>query len=158
MRFHLEDHTEPLSDIDRTGIFARALYHTRPRRRQFLQMHARAFVRAMLGPHHGKHSELCDVRLTTKDSDDLVIFVARQIVLSDKVWGDRGHTGLHHNLAITATKVAHNPVVRRWLYGRVELAAVAQATEQDRRSAQIRLVGQFLHKRKRPEISTGLPL
>jgi hypothetical protein len=138
MRFHLEDHTEPIANIDRTSVFAWSLNDTRPCRRQFLQVHARAFVRAVLGPHHGKHPELRDIRLTPKNSDNFLVFIARQIMLSDEILGNRGHAGLHHDLAITATRGTHVPVVPDGSLGNIELAEVAQATEQDRRGLPLR--------------------
>ncbi|BFU89815.1 MAG: hypothetical protein NTAFB01_10020 [Nitrospira sp.] len=33
-----------------------------------------------------------------------MVFLARQIVLSDEVFGDERHTGLHYNRAVTETK------------------------------------------------------
>ena len=88
MRLHLEDHAQPVADIDRPGIFARPLHDTRPGRRQLFQMHARTLVRAVLGPHHGKHAEFRHIGLTPENVDDFLVLIARQIVLRDEIFGD----------------------------------------------------------------------
>ena len=54
VRLDLEDRGKSVADVDRAGIFARALQHLRAVSRQRLQMHARALVAAVLRPHHGE--------------------------------------------------------------------------------------------------------
>ena len=48
---------EPAADVDRAGVLAGSLQHARPRRRQLLEMDARALVAAVLGPHHGEDAD-----------------------------------------------------------------------------------------------------
>ena len=105
MRFHLEDHTQPVSDIDRPRVFARSLHDTRPGRRQLFQVYPRTLVGAVLGPHHREHAQFRQIGPTPKDVDDFLIFIAREVVLSDEVLGDEWHAGLYHDLAVAATKL-----------------------------------------------------
>ena len=67
VRFDLEDRGEPAADVHGAGVLAGALQHLRPFGRQRLQMHARALVAAVLGPHHREDAELGQVRLAAEE-------------------------------------------------------------------------------------------
>ena len=58
VRFDLEDGSQAVADVDGAGVLARALQHPLARRRQRLEMHARALVAAVLRPHHREDAEL----------------------------------------------------------------------------------------------------
>ena len=66
VRLDLEDRAQPVADVDRAGVLARALHDARPGRRQRLQVHARALVAAVLGPHHREQPELEQVGLAAE--------------------------------------------------------------------------------------------
>src|ERR1041384_5170753 len=95
VRLHFEDRAKPVADIHCPGILTRPLDDTRPRRRQFLQMHARTLIRAMFRPHDRKHAKLRQVRLTTEYLDDLLVLIVRQIMLRDEVFGVDLNVTLH---------------------------------------------------------------
>ena len=87
---HLEDGGLPVADVDHAGILARAADHPRRLGRQLLEVDARAFVRAMLGPHDRKDAELDQIGLAAKRVEDAVIFVGGKAVLGDDLGGDHG--------------------------------------------------------------------
>ena len=62
------------------GVFARPLQHLRSLRGQRFQVHARALVAAVLGPHHGEDAQLGQVRLAAEKRDDAVVLIAFQPV------------------------------------------------------------------------------
>ena len=68
VRLDLEDGRQPVADVDRAGVFAWSLQHTRTLGRQLPEVDARALVAAVLGPHHREDAELGDGRLTTERS------------------------------------------------------------------------------------------
>src|SRR5437667_3288 len=70
VRFDLEDRSKPLADIDGAGVLPGTLQHLRALGRQRLQVHARALIAAVLGPHHGEDAELGQVRLAAEKADD----------------------------------------------------------------------------------------
>ena len=76
--FHFESHGQSAADIDDAGIFTRPLKHVRPFGREILEIMARAFVAAVLRPHHGENAQLSVVRLAAEHLDDLLIFVGRE--------------------------------------------------------------------------------
>ena len=80
VRLDLEDSREAVTDIDRPGVLARSLQHLRSVRRQRPQVHARALVAAVLGPHHREDAELGHVRLAAEETDDALVFVGLQPV------------------------------------------------------------------------------
>src|SRR5688572_2078910 len=90
MRFDLEDGSKAVADIDGTGVLARTLQHTRAGGGQRLQMHARALVAAVLGPHHREDAELGDGRLPAERFDDALVFVWGESVPREDLVSD-GH-------------------------------------------------------------------
>ena len=80
VRFDLEDRRETFADVDGAGIFARPLQHLRSFGRQRLQMHARALVAAVLGPHDGENTELGQIRLASHEADDAFVLVGLEAV------------------------------------------------------------------------------
>ena len=76
VRFDLEDRGQAVADVDGAGVLAGPLQHARPVGRQRLQVHARALVAAVLGPHHREDAELGQVRLAAQERDDAVVLVA----------------------------------------------------------------------------------
>ena len=61
---HLEDRRLPVTNVDDARIFAGAADYPRRFCRQLFQMDARAFVAAMLRPHHREYAEFDKVGLT----------------------------------------------------------------------------------------------
>jgi hypothetical protein len=88
---HLEDRRLAVADIDHAGILARAADYLGPGGGQLLQVDARGFVAAMLGPHHAEDAELGQIRLTAHRVQDALIFLGGQAVLGDDLGGDSGH-------------------------------------------------------------------
>ena len=68
VRLDLEDRAQTVADVDRAGVLARPLHDARAGGRQRLQMHARALVAAVLGPHHREQPELQQVGLTSQQT------------------------------------------------------------------------------------------
>jgi hypothetical protein len=54
----------------------------------------------VLRPHDGKHAKLRQIRLASENLNDFLVFIAREIVLGDKVFGDQRHAGLYAALAV----------------------------------------------------------
>ena len=88
VRLDLECNGEAVADIDDSRVFTRPLQHPRASRRQSPQVNARAFVAAVLAPHHTEDAELCDCRLPLQDGDNLLIFAFREVVLREDVFTD----------------------------------------------------------------------
>ena len=78
VRLDLEDRRQAVADVDRAGVLARPLQHLRPFGRQRFQVHARALVAAVLGPHHREDPELGQVRLTTEKPHDPLVLLRLQ--------------------------------------------------------------------------------
>ena len=87
---HLEDHGEPVADIDDAGILARPLDHPRRIGRQSAQMHFRGFVRAMLVPHRREDAELGQRRFAPDQVEDALILVGLEAVFGDELRSDFG--------------------------------------------------------------------
>ena len=88
VRFDLEDRGEPVADVDRAGVLARPLQHLRPFGRQRPQVHARALVAAVLGPHHREDAELGQVRLAPEEGDDALVLVRLEAVAFENLGVD----------------------------------------------------------------------
>ena len=56
--------------------------------RQRLQVHARALVAAVLGPHHREDAELGEVRLAAHERDDALVLVGLQAVAFENLGVD----------------------------------------------------------------------
>ena len=81
VRLDLEDRRQAVADVHGAGVLARALQHARARGRQRPQMHARALVAAVLGPHHREDAELGQRRRAAAEHlDDAVVLLAREAV------------------------------------------------------------------------------
>src|SRR5262249_6622751 len=85
---------EPLADVDRARVLARALQDPRALGRQLAQEGAGALVRAVLGPHDGEHPELLERGGTPEQRHDPGPLLAREAVLVSDLGGDRpAHPG-----------------------------------------------------------------
>src|SRR3546814_4705142 len=87
---HLEDGGELLAvrafaDVDDAGILAGAADHPRRLGRQLLQLDARTFIAAMLGPHDREDTEFDEVRLAPDGVQDAIIFLGRKEIGSAHV-------------------------------------------------------------------------
>jgi hypothetical protein len=91
MALHLEDGGLPVADIDHAGILAGAADHLRAGGRQLLQVNARGFVGAMLGPHHREDAEFGQIRRSPHRVEDALIFFGGKAVLGDDFGRDLGH-------------------------------------------------------------------
>ena len=96
VRFDLEGDDVTVANIDDAGVLARALHHQLAARGQLLQMNARALVGAVLAPHHGEDAEFGVGGLAAEDTDHLVIFAGRELMLGDDF---RGKSGAHAGTA-----------------------------------------------------------
>src|SRR5437899_1042468 len=65
-------------------------------------MQARAFVGAVLAPHHAEDAELGVSRLASQQRHDFLVFVPGQLVLGDQLRSDRGGA---HTLAASAPTI-----------------------------------------------------
>ena len=83
VRFDLEDRREPVADVNGAGVLARSLQHARAGRREIAEMHARALVAAVLGPHHRENSQLGEARLAAERLDDALVLLVVQSVPFD---------------------------------------------------------------------------
>jgi hypothetical protein len=61
VRFNFKRDSVVAADIDDAGVFSRTLQHQRAASGELLQVNARAFVGAVLAPHHTEDSELGDL-------------------------------------------------------------------------------------------------
>src|SRR5262245_45312855 len=83
VRFDLENRRQPVANVDGASILAWSLQHLRPVSRQRPQMHTRAFVAAVLRPHHRENAQFRQIRLTTEKLHDALVFIALQAVAFD---------------------------------------------------------------------------
>ena len=76
MAFDLEDGRKPVTDINSTGVFTRALDNLRALGRQCLQPYFGRFVGAVLRPHGGKNTEFAEVwRAADPRQDQVPLFL-----------------------------------------------------------------------------------
>ena len=68
VRFDLERDHPAAADSDDAGVLARPLHHVFAGGRELLQMNARAFVGAVLAPHHAENAQLGVARLAAEQS------------------------------------------------------------------------------------------
>ena len=106
---HLEDRRLAVADVDHAGILARAADHPGRLGRQLLQVDARAFVGAMLGPHDREDAELDQVGLAAQRVEDALIFLGREAVLGDDFGGDAGIRSCARPLAATDATASRRP-------------------------------------------------
>ena len=100
VRLDLEDRGQPVADVDGAGVLAGPLQHLRPVGRQRLQVHARALVAAVLGPHHREDAELGQVRLAAEELHDAFVLVGLEAVAFENLWID------HRRAAASRTRGA----------------------------------------------------
>ena len=91
----LKTAAQAVADVDGAGVLAGPLQHARPVGRQRLQVHARALVAAVLGPHHREDAELGEVRLAAEERDDALVLVGREAVAFEDV-ASIGHRSMRH--------------------------------------------------------------
>src|SRR5437660_7829158 len=78
-----------VANIDDPGVFFASFNQDIwSARRKFLQFLSRIFVRAVLAPHHGKDSELGEVRFTPENFLDALEFFRSQAVLRHQLGSD----------------------------------------------------------------------
>ena len=80
VRFDLEGDRVPGADVDDPGVLARPLQNQGAARRKLLQMQPRAFVGAMLAPHHAEDSEFGVAGFAAEQRDDFVVLRRGQSV------------------------------------------------------------------------------
>ena len=90
VRLHLEDRRLPVTNVDHASIFSRAANHPRGLGRQFFQMDARAFIAAMLRPHHRENAKLDQIGLAPHCIQDALIFFLGKAMVGDDLRGDLG--------------------------------------------------------------------
>ena len=100
MALHLEDAGQlravrTFADVDHPGVLARTANHPGRLRGQFLKMQARAFVAAMLGPHHRENAQLDHVGHTPQRLQDVAVLIRRQAMRGDDFGGDFGRSLVH---------------------------------------------------------------
>ena len=101
VRFDLERDGVIVADVDDAGVFAWPLQDQLAARGQLLQVKARAFVRAMLAPHHAEDAEFGIGGLAAEQGDDLVVFRPGELVGFDDFGRHRlarSHQGGDHGL------------------------------------------------------------
>jgi len=91
VRLDLECRGVAVPDIDDTRVLSRPHEDAVAGSRQLLQVLPRAFVGAVLAPHHADDAELGEIRIAADLRDDSVVFLLRQSVLFDDVGGDGRH-------------------------------------------------------------------
>src|SRR6266550_149627 len=85
MALDFERDCPTVANVDHSRIFfARFDQNIRAGRGKLLQFLPRIFVRAMFAPHHGKNTELREVRLAPEDFLDPLEFFRRKAVLFDQ--------------------------------------------------------------------------
>ena len=94
VRFDLEDRAHAVADVDRAGVFAGPLHDARAGRRQRLQVHARALVAAVLGPHHREQAELEQVGLAAHQLLDALVLVRLDAVSFENCCVDHCHVSI----------------------------------------------------------------
>src|SRR5579884_3878020 len=76
-------------------------------------MQPRALVRAVLAPHDAEDAEFGIARLAAEDRDDLVVFLRRELVLSDEIRRDGRRAHARTAAAIidwNTTSPSHEPI------------------------------------------------
>src|SRR5713101_430877 len=79
--FDFEHHREPVSNIDDTGVLPRPLQDLRASGGKLAQETARAFVAAMLGPHHREDAEFFKSRSAAESPQDPVILISSEAMI-----------------------------------------------------------------------------
>ena len=98
---HLEDHGQPVADVDDAGVLAGPADHPRAGGRQGPQPLLRRLVGAVLVPHGREDAELGQRRLAADQLEDALVFVGLQPVGGDEVGRDGGggvHAGVQQPL------------------------------------------------------------
>jgi hypothetical protein len=91
VRFDLERDGDAVADVNDAGVFlARADQDFWRLGGKRLEQRARVFVAAMLAPHHGEDAQLGVARRAAEDLLRLGVFVRREVVLGNQLWGDGG--------------------------------------------------------------------
>ena len=88
MRFDLEGHCQPITDIDDAGVFPGTLKDSRPFGGQTLEMNARALVAAVFAPHHTEDTQLSQVGFPAEYLPNPLVLLLRQIVFGENFFGE----------------------------------------------------------------------
>ena len=86
VRFDFEGNGVIAADINDSGIFSRPLQHQLAASGQLAEMNARAFVGAMLAPHHAEDAELSVGGLAAEQRDNFLVFRPGQLMGFDYGW------------------------------------------------------------------------
>ena len=86
--FNLERDYPAAANADDSRVLARSLNHILTFGGEFAQVKSRAFVRAMLAPHHAEHAQLGIGWLASQQRDDFLVLVRRQLMLRDELRGN----------------------------------------------------------------------
>ncbi len=92
---HLEDHCQPIANVDDARILTRPLDHPGRFRREPTQVNFRGFIGTMLVPHCRKDAELSQRRLASDQVEDALILVGLEPVFGHEFGGDAGLVGDH---------------------------------------------------------------
>src|SRR5262249_33676250 len=93
VRLDLERHSKARADIDHAGVFPRPLQNARPLGGQFLEMHPRALIRAVLAPHHAEGARRGEGGVAAQEANEGVVLLGRELMLRDDLSADGGHVG-----------------------------------------------------------------
>ena len=121
---HLEDHGEPVADVDDAGILARPLDHPGRLGRQPAQMHLRGLVGAVLVPHRREDAELGQRRLAADQVEDALILVGLEPVLGDQFGGDFGFVGSRLPCDLRRSASACRPSLGETAGGRFSVTSI----------------------------------
>src|SRR6185369_3895756 len=77
----LEHRGHAAADVYRTRVLAGSLQHGFSRLRKPAEMHARALVAAVLGPHDREHAELLERRHAAEMAENVAVLVGRKAML-----------------------------------------------------------------------------
>ena len=88
--FDFECDCPTVTNIDDAGVFfARSDQNVRTARREFFELFTGVFVRAVLAPHHGKNSELGEIRFAPENLFDPLKLFWSQTMFGYEIGGDR---------------------------------------------------------------------
>ena len=108
VRLDLEDRGKAVTNVDRTRVFP-VPQHARAGGRKRCQVNARAFIAAVLRPHHREDAELGQRRLAPEGFDDSLIFVSGETVLGDEFAGHGQRSQSSFETAFTADSKSTRP-------------------------------------------------
>ena len=88
VRFHFENRSQPVADIDDARILPRPADDVGGCRRQNTQPFARGLIRAMLAPHDGENAQFRESGFAAQNGENFSVFLRRQTMFGDRLGGD----------------------------------------------------------------------